>query len=228
MSLEFKSQNLNIKAIGSKATVPDNNLAKLMYYLHCVFSVIQLEGNDQYTQYQNYNLVTKEEEIEIIGLVKLYEPKIMIKLNLFIVDPYLVPSDVSNEFFELTDERINEPLVKFKYPEIDGDSKSEKELQKMADQAVKEDKKKGKDSVTDNIIEDLNSKEAKREADVKAKKIEEDDRKHENKILLILGIIFTVLVLTITTLVFLLPKIFTLLFLTNAFFLFIVKYSISP
>ena len=107
MSLEFKSQNLNIKAIGSKVTVPDNNLAKLMYYLHCVFSVIQLEGNDQYTQYQNYNLVTKEEEIEIIGLVKLYEPKIMIKLNLFIVDPYLVPSDVSNEFFELTDERIN-------------------------------------------------------------------------------------------------------------------------
>ena len=107
MSLEFKSQNLNIKAIGSKVTVPDNNLAKLMYYLHCVFSVIQLEGNDQYTQYQNYNLVTKEEEIEIIGLVKLYEPKIMIKLSLFIVDPYLVPSDVSNEFFELTDERIN-------------------------------------------------------------------------------------------------------------------------
>ena len=109
----------------------------------------------------------------------------------------------------LTDERINEPLVKFKYPEIDGDSKSEKELQKMADQAVKEDKKKCKDSVTDNIIEDINEKEAKKEAEVKAKKIEENDRKKENKILMILGIIFTLLVLTITTLVFLLPKLFT-------------------
>ena len=79
----------------------------------------------------------------------------------------------------------------------------------MADQAVKEDKKKGKDSVTDNIIEDINDKEAKKEAEVKAKKIEENDRKKENKILMILGIIFTLLVLTITTLVFLLPKLFT-------------------
>ena len=110
----------------------------------------------------------------------------------------------------LSDERAKEPLIKFKYPEIEGDtSKSEKELKKMADQAVKEDKKKASDGVTDNIIEDINTKEAKKEADVKSKKIEEDDRKKENKVLLILGIIFTLLVLTITTLVFLLPKIFT-------------------
>ena len=110
----------------------------------------------------------------------------------------------------LSDERVKEPLIKFKYPEIENDtSKSERELKKMADQAVKEDKKKAADGVTENIIEDINSKEAKREADVKSKKIEEDDRKHENKVLLILGIIFTLLVLTITTLVFLLPKIFT-------------------
>lgn len=104
----------------------------------------------------------------------------------------------------LTDERINEPLIKFKYPEIEGDtSKSEKELQKKADQAVKEDKKKSKNGVSENIIEE------DKEANVKSKKIEEDDRKHENKVLLVLGIIFTLLVLTIVTIVLLLPKIFT-------------------
>lgn len=104
----------------------------------------------------------------------------------------------------LTDERINEPLIKFKYPEIEGDtSKSEKELQKKAVQAVKEDKKKSKNGVSENIIEE------DKEANVKSKKIEEDDRKHENKVLLVLGIIFTLLVLTIVTIVLLLPKIFT-------------------
>jgi len=106
MSVNLKYQSLDIKPIGRKVTVPDNNLAKLMYYLACVFKVIQYDQSSRLTDFQRYYSLSKEEEQTVLGLVALFNPKIMTDLSLFIVAPNLVPSDMSNEFYQITDDRI--------------------------------------------------------------------------------------------------------------------------
>ena len=55
-------QSLGVKLTGSTTTVPDNELAKLMYYLDCVFAVIQYDGAEKYANYREYYSLTSEEE----------------------------------------------------------------------------------------------------------------------------------------------------------------------
>jgi hypothetical protein len=99
-------QSLNVKPIGQTVTVPDNSLARLMYYLDCVFTVIQYDQSSRLTDYQNYYLLSKEEEQTVLGLVALFNPKVMSDLSLFIVSRNLVPYGSSNEFYQITDDRI--------------------------------------------------------------------------------------------------------------------------
>ena len=49
MSVNLNYQSLDVKPIGRTVTVPDNNLARLMYYLDCVFTVIQFDQNSRLT-----------------------------------------------------------------------------------------------------------------------------------------------------------------------------------
>lgn len=110
----------------------------------------------------------------------------------------------------LTDARIGEPKYKFKYLDEEGEvvkhpKKEEEEnfldedkpitvKEKKEEKQVKEKKKK------EEIVEETD--------EIKATKITEKDLKRkENKFLLVLGIILTFLVITVTTLVFLIPKI---------------------
>ena len=106
MSVSLGYQSLNVKPIGQTVTVPDNSLARLMYYLDCVFTVIQFDQNSRLTDYQRYYLLSKEEEQTVLGLVALFNPKIMSDLSLFIVSRDLVPYGSSNEFYQITDDRI--------------------------------------------------------------------------------------------------------------------------
>ena len=41
MSATFATNKINIQAYGERTTVPNNNIAKLMYYLDCVLTVIE-------------------------------------------------------------------------------------------------------------------------------------------------------------------------------------------
>ena len=106
MSLTMGYQSLGVKLTGSTTTVPDNDLAKLMYYLDCVFAVIRYDNADRFTDYKNYYLLSSGEEQTVLGLAALFNPKLMIQYSLFIVDPDLVPSGSSNQFFEITDSKI--------------------------------------------------------------------------------------------------------------------------
>ena len=106
MSLNLKYQSLDVKMIGRTVTVPDNKLAKLMYYLQCVFNVIQIDESTRLTDFENYYDLTKEEEQTVLGLCALFNPKVMIELSLFIVAPELVPEGRRNQFYQLTDDRI--------------------------------------------------------------------------------------------------------------------------
>ena len=106
MSVSLGYQSLNVKPIGQTVTVADNSLARLMYYLDCVFTVIQYDQSSRLTDYQNYYLLSKEEEQTVLGLVALFNPKVMSDLSLFIVSRNLVPYGSSNEFYQITDDRI--------------------------------------------------------------------------------------------------------------------------
>ena len=100
----------------------------------------------------------------------------------------------------LDDSRINEPKYVFEYPEDDADiikKKPEKNIELPAEE--KEVKK--------NKTNEANV-EKKEDVEIKTKKITEKDlRKRENRFLLVLAIIFTGLILIVTTLVFLIPKV---------------------
>ena len=106
MSLNLKYQSLDVKPIGRTVSVPGNKLAKLMYYLRCVFNVIQIDEDTRLTDFENYYDLTKEEEQTVLGLCALFNPKVMTELSLFIIAPELVPEGSRNQFYQLTDDRI--------------------------------------------------------------------------------------------------------------------------
>ena len=106
MSLDFNYQSLDIKPTGSLVDIPENKLAKLMYYLDCVLSVIQYAQDTKYTDFHNYYLLTKEDEEVVKNLVILFNPKLMLELKLFIIAPNLIPYGQTNKFYEITDKRL--------------------------------------------------------------------------------------------------------------------------
>jgi len=80
-----------------------------MYYLSCVDIIIQYDNEDnRLTNYKNYDLLTIEEIALLFSLITIYNPKMFIDAGVFfVVDPNLVPPDMSSEFYKIEDERIN-------------------------------------------------------------------------------------------------------------------------
>ena len=106
MSVSLDYNSLKVEAIGRSVTVPTNDYAKLMYYLSCVFTVIQYEENNKLTDYENYYLLNKDEEKALILLALLFEPKLFLEAKIFVYEPNLIPYGYTNEFYKITDERI--------------------------------------------------------------------------------------------------------------------------
>ena len=97
-------QNLEVKNVTYNPSVPNNKLAKLMYYLDCVFTVIESDIEKRYINYNNYYLLTKLEEEKILNFVSQYNIELMKELNLFQIEPDFVPINKKNEFYDISDE----------------------------------------------------------------------------------------------------------------------------
>ena len=106
MSFDHYYQSLDVQAIENKIIVPDNKLAKLMYYLNCVFNVVKYDVEEKYYNYNNFSLLTKDEEKKVLQLAKFFNPPNMKKLSLFILKPEIIPNGKENEFFEITDKNL--------------------------------------------------------------------------------------------------------------------------
>ena len=102
----FFGNRMGIKAIGQRTSVPDNDLARLMYYLSCVDTVIQYHEIDRLTDYQNYDSLDVEDITFLLELVILFNPKFLVDKGIFILDESLLPNDLDNQFYQITDERI--------------------------------------------------------------------------------------------------------------------------
>ena len=98
--------NLKVEKTGVTTNVPKNDLAKLMYYLSCVFIVINYEHNNKLSDYKNFSNLNEQEKKLVYTLSILFEPKIFISAGIFIVKPELLPPSRANDFFKITDERI--------------------------------------------------------------------------------------------------------------------------
>ena len=98
--------NVKVRTFGERTSVPDDDVAKLMYYLSCVDTVINYNEIDRLSDYQNYDSLSVDDLTELFKLVILFNPEIFVEAGIFILDESLLPYDLDNQFFEITDERI--------------------------------------------------------------------------------------------------------------------------
>ena len=106
MALNYDYNSLKVETTGQTVYVPNNDLARLMYYLDCVLAVIQYEEDSRLTDYQNYLRLTEEEKKAVYALAALFQPNIFINAGVFIPKASLVPYGKSNQFYKITDDRI--------------------------------------------------------------------------------------------------------------------------
>ena len=104
MEANLDSHRIKFKDTSKTVNVPGNDIAKLMYYLDCVFSVLKCSNFSKFTDYNNYDYLSNSDIIELIRLVKLFNPKIMIGAKVFVLEEDL---DCNNRFIEITDETMN-------------------------------------------------------------------------------------------------------------------------
>ena len=101
MSAFLASRKLTIKDTSIDTTVPKNPKAKLMYYLHCVASVIKAPQLERYRDYQQYYNIPDSEIDDILEIAKLFNPKVLVEIGIFILSENI---DGGNKFLEITNE----------------------------------------------------------------------------------------------------------------------------
>ena len=97
----FVGERVGIRDISRDASVPQNPKAKLMYYLDCVATVIQLDDHAlrRLRNYRSYNLLSDEETDALLAFVILFSPDELIGKVFF---PSEDCGGGSNQFFELS------------------------------------------------------------------------------------------------------------------------------
>ena len=106
MSAFFNEDRIRVEAIGRTVTIPNNDIARLMYYLSCVDTVISYDELDLLSDYENYDLLNAEQKELLLKLVEILHREIFIKAGIFIIDENLIPDGFNNEFYQITDQRI--------------------------------------------------------------------------------------------------------------------------
>ena len=104
--MQARYGRLTIQENIKKTTVPDDDVARLMYYLKCVFTVLKYNGFSQYTDYKNYEKIDSFEGFsKVMELATIFNPSVMIKAGIFVINENIGESN--NRFFEITDKRLN-------------------------------------------------------------------------------------------------------------------------
>ena len=97
----FVGERVRIRDTSVNVSVPQNPKAKLMYYLDCVATVIQLDDPalSRLKNYQSYYLLSEEETDALLALVILLSPDELIGKVFF---PSEDCGGRNNQFFELS------------------------------------------------------------------------------------------------------------------------------
>lgn len=62
MSATLGINKFSVERIGVQVEVPNTNLARLMYYLSCIFTVIQYNESNKLSDYRNYYYLNEDEK----------------------------------------------------------------------------------------------------------------------------------------------------------------------
>lgn len=90
----------------SPCTVPDNPIARLMYYLEQVDSLLNIGFKNRIKDYSSYYLLDEEEKTAVVVASLLFSLDELMKHNVIIIAPELC-REYSNEFYRLSDSRVN-------------------------------------------------------------------------------------------------------------------------
>jgi hypothetical protein len=106
----FQRTNYDVKAFGTNVTIPDADIAKIMYYLDCVCTVVDYNDGDirRYRNYSNWANMSDEEDRLIFILALALSPD-ELEDKVFFNSPQLCP-DANNQFYEIGQVR-NQLLV---------------------------------------------------------------------------------------------------------------------
>ena len=106
---------IKVKETGQRTTVPNNDIARLMYYFHCVCCCIEPDDSSTISRlrdYKNYDRLSSDEETQLLALCLALSPD---KLIGTIFHPASDCGDCNNKFLELsavkTDLLVTESLV---------------------------------------------------------------------------------------------------------------------
>ncbi|OWF49121.1 hypothetical protein KP79_PYT01099 [Mizuhopecten yessoensis] len=96
---------LEVEDISSKATVPNNHRAKLMYYLSSVTTVLDMDDSDsanlrRLCDYSNYSRLSSEETSQLILLCALLSPDVLLNKCIFADDDMC--GEFSNSFYKIS------------------------------------------------------------------------------------------------------------------------------
>ena len=103
MNIDLASRKVIIRDTSREVTIPGNPIGQLMFYLNCVSCVIDTNILNGFTNYSQYFFFPHFKIPELITLAKLFNPEIMIKLRLFMIEDYV---DLGNRFLEITNETV--------------------------------------------------------------------------------------------------------------------------
>lgn len=103
MAAAFGRLQLQVEKTGTSAAVPNNQKAKLMYYLKCICILLELGSDDsdlcRLKDYKNYALLTEDETNKLIFLCTLISPTLLINKCIFQDDDMC--GDHENQFYKI-------------------------------------------------------------------------------------------------------------------------------
>lgn len=94
---------------GGLADIPNNDIAKVMYYLNCACYCVDYSDNDvrRFTNYDNWASLSNEEDYMVFLLALILSPDILLGKVFFPSDA--LSRDTSNRFYEIS--QVNHQLV---------------------------------------------------------------------------------------------------------------------
>lgn len=86
------------------STIPADNIARLMYYLHCVKLCADFDFNSRLVDFTNHRLLTESEKRDVVITAHRFRPAVLRNVLFFEVDyqNYLL-SGTSNNFLDFSD-----------------------------------------------------------------------------------------------------------------------------
>lgn len=122
----FQRNQYGLRPTSSRTSVPDNDVARLMYYLHCVFSAIEYNDQDvrKYRDYQRWSMLSHAEQRVVWLFALTFSPDEFDGKVFFHSDQLC--GDSSNKFYEFS--QVSHQLVAVQSILIAGQTRQVKKI----------------------------------------------------------------------------------------------------